>query len=86
MLAAVQGGSRRCIDAPAQKNTAGFLRRRLLEKGCLRELLHTFFREASAFGGTLTGLEFRIALADNIERATAFDHLAISVAAFGGIE
>ena len=50
------------------------------------KLLHALFREAGALGSTLASLEFRVAFADHIKRSTAFDHLAIGVAAFGGIE
>lgn len=49
-------------------------------------LLHAFFGKTSAFGGALASFEFGIAFADHIKRATAFYHLAISMAAFGGIE
>lgn len=48
--------------------------------------LHAFFAEAGADGGTLTGLEFRVRLADDVDRALALDDLTIGVAALGGGE
>jgi hypothetical protein len=51
-----------------------------------KELLHSLLGEARTFGGTLAGLELGIAFADHIQRTTALHHLAIGVAAFGGIE
>ena len=50
------------------------------------ELLHAFFAEASSFGGTLAGFELRVALADDVEGAFAFDDLAVFVAALHGEE
>ncbi len=44
------------------------------------------FREACAGGSALAGLEFRVRLADHIDRALAFHDLAISVTALGGGE
>jgi len=49
-------------------------------------LLNAFFAEAGSLGGTLAGLELRVALADDVEGAFAFDHLAIFVAALHGEE
>lgn len=49
-------------------------------------LLHTFFAEAGAFGGSLAGLELRVALADDIERALTLHDLAVFVALFHGEE
>ena len=46
----------------------------------------SLFGEAGAGRGTLAGLEFRIRLADHIDRALAFHDLAISVTALGGGE
>ena len=49
-------------------------------------LLEPFLREPGADGGTLTGFEFRVGLADHIDGALALYDLAIGVAAFGGGE
>jgi hypothetical protein len=56
------------------------------EKFMRQILLHTLLRKARTLGRTLTGFELRIAFADHVKRATAFDHLAVCVAAFGGVE
>ncbi len=52
----------------------------------IKESLHSLFGETGAFGCTLTGFELGIAFADHIQSSTALHHLAIGVAAFGGIE
>ena len=49
-------------------------------------LLHALFAEAGAFGGSLAGLELRVALADDIERAFTLHDLAVFVALFHGEE
>lgn len=49
-------------------------------------LLHALLGKTRALGRTLTGLELRIAFADDVKRATAFDHLTIGMTTLGGIE
>ena len=49
-------------------------------------LVHTFLGHFSPFRRTLTGLETRISLVNNIKSALALDDLAVSVAAFGRSE
>lgn len=54
--------------------------------GEIKESLHALLGETGAFGSTLTGFELGIAFADHIQSSTTLHHLAIGVAAFGGIE
>ena len=49
-------------------------------------LLNAFFAEASALGRSLTGLELRVALADDVEGAFTFNDLAVFVALLHGEE
>ena len=44
-------------------------------------LLHTLFRKLRAFGGSLTGLKFRVGLVDHVKGAFAFHNLTSCVAA-----
>lgn len=68
------------------KKTAAVCSSAAVFYGEIKQSLHTLFGEAGSFGGTLTGFELGIAFADHIQSSTALDHLAIGVAAFGGIE
>jgi hypothetical protein len=51
-----------------------------------RTLVHSLLGHLGALRRTLTGLETRIGLVDDVEGALTLDDLTISVAAFGGGE
>jgi len=72
------------LRSTIRKNPAPNERSRVLEMimGC--ELLHTFFAQASAFGGTLARFELRVTLTDDVEGALTLDDLAVFVALFHG--
>lgn len=47
-------------------------------------LFDALLAEASALGGSLAGLEFRIALTDDVKSSVALDDLAVFVALLHG--
>lgn len=61
---------------------AVFIENKKIEK----KLIHTFLGHLGPLRRTLTGLEARISLVNDIESALTLDDLAVSVAAFGGSE
>lgn len=58
----------------------------LLKKTALCGLLHAFFAQACTGSSTLTGFEFRVALANDIQCALALHDLTIGVTALHGGE